>query len=149
MQVIFLQDVKGYGRKGELKDIKDGFARNFLIPKKLAQIATQDVLRRWESDQQQQAHSRQQQFSHTAERAEKIRHMQFAAELAADKNGSVFASVNKQAVREFLAKQDIDIEDEAIVLDHPLKEQGKHEIIIKLGQGVETKLPVHISHKQK
>lgn len=149
MQIIFLQDVKGYGRKGELKDIKDGFARNFLIPKKLAQVATQDVLRKWESDQQQRAHSRQQLLSHTAERAEKIRHMQLNAELASDKNGGVFASVSKQAIREFLAKQGIEIDDEAVLLDRPLKERGKHEVMIRLGQGVEAKLPVSISHKQK
>lgn len=149
MQIIFLQDVKGYGRKGELKDIKDGFARNFLIPKKLAHVATQDVLRKWESDQQQQAHSRQQQLSHMAEQAEKIRHLHLDAELAADKNGGVFASVNKQAVRAFLAKQGVAIDDEAIELIHPLKEQGKHEVIIKLGKGLEVKLSVIISHQQK
>ncbi len=149
MQVIFLQDVKGYGKKGELKDIKDGFARNFLIPKRLAAAATQDVLRKWESDQQQQTHSRQQQLSHVTEQAERIKHMEFAAQLPADKNGGVFASVNKQSVREFLAKQGIAVADEAIMLDHPLKEQGRHEVAIKLSQGMETKLPVLISHKQK
>lgn len=149
MRIIFLQDVRGYGTKGELKEIKDGFARNFLIPKGLAKLATGDALRHWESDQRQLAQNKQKTASRLSGQAQSIQESLFAAELLADKNGSVYASVNKSAIKDFLATKNVRIEEEQIDLAHSFKEEGMHEVKIKLGHGVEAILKIRIAHKAK
>lgn len=147
MQVIFLQDVRGYGKRGELKDIKDGFARNFLIPRGYAKMATSDAMRRWESDERQRMQNRQKTLSYLCEQSEIINHLTFLAELVADKNGSIFTPVNKSAIRNFLATKNVRVDEEQIELTHSLKEEGMREVKIKLGQGIEAILKIHIAHK--
>ncbi len=146
MLVIFLQNVRGVGAKGELKDIKDGYARNFLIPKGLAQFASPDVLKRWRMEQEQREHQKQKLAQRAQRDAERIHSLVFEAALSADKRGGVFASVNKQAIRKYLAEQGIAVDDGQIELEHPVKEEGMHAARIKLGQGIEANLMIRITH---
>lgn len=149
MQIILLQDIRGIGKKGELKDIKDGYARNFLIPRKMAMAATEDNMKQWHREQSQQSEHRQKQKSELEKRAHAMAATVFSHELPVDKNGGVFGAVNKQTIKDFLMRHHIEVSSEQIKLEHPLKDQGTYDVAIDLGQGVEALLKVAVIHKQK
>ena len=154
-----LQDVKGIGRKGELKEIKDGFARNFLIPQKQAEVATPDVLARWQRVWANKEKQEEKNLEQINEAREKLAGLVFNVELATihppkfDKDklgrasGGVVESVNKQSIKEFLKKQGIKVEKDEVHLEHNLKEAGEHLVKISLGRGVEANLKVVVTHK--
>ncbi len=149
MQVILLQDIKGIGKKGELKEMKDGYARNLLIPQKMAIAATAENMKQWTIQQRQLSEHNQKQHSDLLKQAQKIETVLYAHELPTDKNGSVFGAVNKQSIKDFLISHQIEVSNEYILLEHPLKEQGEYTVGIDLGQGITGTLKIVITHKQK
>ena len=122
MKVILQQDVKGQGKKGQLVDVSDGYARNFLLPKKLAVIATAENL-------------------NTMKQQEKARKAQQAAEKAeaealskAGEGGRLFGAVTAKEISECLAQQHgLNIAKTKLVLDEPIKACGGYKIKAKLG----------------
>jgi len=135
MKVILQQDVKGTGKKGELVNVSDGYARNFLLPKKLAIPATQEnltVMKQQEKAKQKKAE------------ADKARATEISAKLGdvlvkisargSGDGGKLFGSITSKEISEELQKQHgIEIEKNKIVQDEPIKSFGSHEIKCKLG----------------
>ncbi len=153
MKVIFLQDVRGVGRKGEQKEIKDGYARNFLIPKKLVEVAAPESLKKWQKIWQDKEKQEQENITEIQEAKKKIAALVFHAELKTIKEGGVVESVSKQSIKEFLEKNiglsaNWRIEKDQIHLEHKLKDTGEHSVKISLGRGVEAGLKIVVSHVQ-
>ncbi len=148
MRVILLQDIKSIGRRGELKEIKDGFARNFLIPQKQAEVATPEAMARWQRVWANKEKQEKENFERISQAKEKLTSLVFNVELKTTKDGGVVESVNKQSIKDFLEKQGIkNVEKDRIHLEHNLKEVGEHLVKISLGKGAEAELRVLISHK--
>jgi len=146
MKVIFLQDVRGVGRKGEQKEIKDGYARNFLIPKKLVEVAAPESLKKWQKIWQDKEKQEQENITEIQEAKKKIAALVF-------QEGGVVESVSKQSIKEFLEKNiglsaNWRIEKDQIHLEHNLKDTGEHSVKISLGRGVEAGLKIVVSHVQ-
>ncbi|MCL2200441.1 MAG: 50S ribosomal protein L9 [Oscillospiraceae bacterium] len=135
MKVILQADVKGHGKKGELKEVSDGYARNFLLPKKLAVPATPENL----SEMKRQDKARQRKLEEdkaaamqTAARLEEFQ-VKITAKAGAD-GGRLFGSVTSKEIAEALAEQhQVVIEKNKIVQDEPIKTFGAYDIKCKLG----------------
>ena len=134
MKVILQQDVKGQGKKGQLVDVSDGYARNFLLPKKLAVIATAENLNTMK--QQEKARKAQQ----AAEKAEaetlskKLESLTVKVAAKAGEGGRLFGAVTAKEISEALAAQHgLTIAKAKLVLDEPIKACGGYKIKAKLG----------------
>ena len=110
MQVILLKDVKDIGRKGELYEVKDGYARNFLIAKVMAKPATPENLNQYKQGQAKREADEQKLVAKLKQCQELVNSLIFEQTLKTDKTGKgVFDSVNKQSIKDFLAKHGIEI----------------------------------------
>ncbi len=134
MKVIFLEDVKGKGKKGELKDVSDGYARNFLLPKKLAKEATTDNLNTFKLQEKAKAAQIAREKAEAQENAKKLESMQVKVAAKAGSNGRLFGAVTSKEISEALAKQHgMNIEKNKIVLSEPIKSYGAFDVKCKFG----------------
>jgi len=130
MKVILLDDVTKVGRRGEVRDVSDGYARNFLIPKKLALSATAGNLKNLE-------HIKRQQDA----KADRIK---ADAEALRTKIEALFGSVTSQDVADFLGTRGIPMDRKRITLDEPIKALGEHVVSMRLHQDVTAQLRVNV-----
>ena len=134
MKVILQQDVKGQGKKGQLVDVSDGYARNFLLPKKLAVIATAENLN---TMKQQEKARKAQEAAEKAEAeatAEKLKECQVKLTAKAGSGGRLFGAVTTKEISDGLKAQfSIDIPKQKLVLDEPIKAFGSYQVKAKLG----------------
>lgn len=134
MKVILQQDVKGQGKKGQLVDVSDGYARNFLLPKKLAVIATAENLN---TMKQQEKARKAQQAAEKAEAealAKKLESLTVKVAAKAGEGGRLFGAVTAKEISECLAQQHgLNIAKAKLVLDEPIKACGGYKIKAKLG----------------
>lgn len=139
MKVLFLQDVRGVGRKFEIKEVADGYARNFLIPRKLAQVAD-------ERSQLVKADHDQKMAASLAELKAAIAMLAkepFEFSVKAGKQGEVFGSVSKKDIEERLHAKGF--KKCEVMLDHPIKSTGEQEVEVNFGQGVHGKAKIKIT----
>jgi large subunit ribosomal protein L9 len=134
MKVILQQDVRGQGKKGQLVDVSDGYARNFLLPKKLAVIATAENLN---TMKQQEKARKAQQAAEKAEAealAKKLESLTVKVAAKAGEGGRLFGAVTAKEISECLAAQHgLNIAKAKLVLDEPIKACGGYKIKAKLG----------------
>ena len=137
MKVILTQDVKSQGKKGQLVDVSDGYARNFLLPKKLAVIATAENLN---TMKQQEKARKAQEAAEKAEAvatAKKLKDMTVKIATKAGEGGRLFGAVTAKEVSEALSAQyGVNIAKTKLVLDEPIKACGGYQIKAKLGYEV-------------
>lgn len=134
MKVILQQDVKGQGKKGQLVDVSDGYARNFLLPKKLAVIATAENLNTMK--QQEKARKAQQaaEKSEAEALSKKLESLTVKVAAKAGEGGRLFGAVTAKEISECLAQQHgLNIAKTKLVLDEPIKACGGYKIKAKLG----------------
>ena len=134
MKVILQQDVKGQGKKGQLVDVSDGYARNFLLAKKLAVMATPENVN---TMKQQEKAKKAQEAAEKAEAqaiAEKLKDLTVKIVAKAGEGGRLFGAVTAKEVAEALSKQHgVTINKAKLVLDEPIKACGGYKIKAKLG----------------
>ena len=144
MKVILLDDVTKVGRRGEVRDVSDGYARNFLIPKKLALSATAGNLKNLEHiKRQQDAKADRIKADAEALRA-KIEALVYEERRQASEEGKLFGSVTSQDVADFLGTRGVPIERKRITLDEPIKALGEHVVSMRLHQDVTAQLRVNV-----
>jgi large subunit ribosomal protein L9 len=144
MKVIFLQDVKGQGKKGEVKEVSEGYARNYLFPRGLATEASKGNLKTLEA-QQQAAERRKQQEKEEAEAlGKKLEAMTVVIRAKAGEGGRLFGAITSKQVAEALAKQGIDIDKRKIELDEPIRTLGVTKVPVKLHPQVRATLGVQV-----
>lgn len=134
MKVIFNEDVKGQGKKGELKEVSSGYARNYLLPRKLATEATADNLNAFKLKEKAKAAQIAKEKAQAAEYAEKLSAIQVTIRAKAGANGKLFGAVTSQEISEALKEQfGMDIEKNKIVQPEPIKAYGSYTVKVKLG----------------
>ena len=149
MKVVLLQDVKGQGKKGELINVSDGYARNFLFPRKLAEEATADVLNAIKL--RDEAAKRRMELERAAARelADKLTGMPVKLFLKAGGGGKLFGSVTAKEIAEALKNQyQVELDHRKIVLDGPIKTFGTFETKVKLLPEITGKLFVVVAEQQ-
>ena len=134
MKVIFNTDVKGQGRKGELKEVSSGYARNYLIPRGLAAAATTDNINALKLKEKAKAAQAQRDREQALENAKKLEGVQVVIRAKAGGAGKLFGAVTSQEISDALKEQfDIDIEKNKIVQAEPIKSFGSYTVKAKLG----------------
>lgn len=137
MQVIFLQTVKGRGEKNQVKNVSDGYARNFLIPQGLAVPATPAALKNVEAVKSQAEAEDQAETERVAKLVQEMKNKKLAFTLKSDAKGSVFGSVSADMIKKSLQEQGLGAKDQAdVLLEHHIKEFGEHTVQLRFHKGV-------------
>jgi len=145
MKVILLQDVQGTGKKGEVKEVKDGFARNCLIKQKLAVEATNANMNILEGQQAHAQHKIDTDIANAKKIAEVIEGKTFTTAMKAGANGKLFGSVTSKEISDALKEQcGLEIDRRMIALEEPLKQYGEYEVKVKLFEEVSANLKVEL-----
>lgn len=143
MKVIFLQNVKNVGIVGDIKNVSDGYARNFLLPKKLAEIATADAIRKCEESKKEKILEEKKEQKKARELAEYLSEAKIVVR-AKEKNGKLFGSIGAKEIVQELKKQNLNIEEKAIKISQPIKEVGERDVVIELDFGIEATIKVKV-----
>ena len=144
MKIILLDDVTKVGRRGEVRDVSDGYARNFLIPKKLALSASAGNMKNLEHIKVQ-ANAKADRVKSDAEALrQKIEALTLEERRQASEEGKLFGSVTSQDIAEFLDKRGIKVERRRIHLDEPIKTLGETSVPIRLHQDVTAQFKVSV-----
>lgn len=145
MKVILLQDVKGHGKKGELCNVSDGYARNFLFPKKLALQADNAALNELKNREQAAAHHKQEEINAAKETAEKLNGKTVTIKAKAGSNGKLFGSVtSKEIASEIASSLGIEIDRKKMSVAD-IKNFGEYTAEIKLYTGITAKITVKVT----
>ena len=134
MKVILQQDVKGQGKKGQLVEVSEGFARNFLLPRKMAIAATADAINTLNLKEKARKAEEARMKAEAQAIAEKLKECPVKLTAKAGNGGKLFGAVTTKEISEGLKKQyDIDIPKQKLVLDDPIKAYGSYQVKAKLG----------------
>lgn len=145
MKVIFNVDVKGQGKKGEMKEVSDGYARNFLLPKKLASEATTDNINALKLKEKAKAAQIAKEKAAAMETAEKLGGIQVIIKAKAGNGGKLFGAVTSQEISKALKEQhDIEIEKNKIVMKDSIKNYGSYTVKAKLGYEISGNINVMV-----
>ena len=134
MKVILQQDVKGQGKKGQMVEVSEGYARNFLLPRKLAIAATTDAINTMNLKEKARKAEEQRQREEALATAEKLKNCTVKLTAKAGSGGRLFGAVTTKEISEGLKAQfSIDIPKQKLVLDEPIKAFGSYQVKAKLG----------------
>ena len=145
MKVILLQDIKSVGKKDEIINANDGYARNFLFPKNLAIEATKDNLLKLQAKKDSKAHKKNLEIEEFKKQAKKIEEVTLELKVKAGDNGKIFGGVTSKEISEELKKQyKMEIDKKKIILKETIKNIGRFSVDIKFGDGISAKLALEI-----
>lgn len=148
MKVIFLKDVKGKGKKGEVKNVADGYARNFLIKQGLAVEATPGNLKQLENQKKKAAELAQQELEEAKQLKEQLENIKVELSAKAGEGGRLFGSItNKQIASELKKTHNITIDRRKILLDDAIRSLGVTKVEVKLHPEVTATLAVHVKEQ--
>ena len=145
MKVILLQDIKNVGKKEEIINANDGYARNYLFPKKLAIEATKDNLAKLQAKKTSEANKKQAEIELNKQIAKQIEKIELQIKTKAGENEKIFGGITSKEISEELKKQyKIEIDKKKIVLKEAIKNLGKFQVEIKFGDGINGKLTLNV-----
>ena len=137
MKVIFNEDVRGQGKKGELKEVSDGYARNYLFPRNLATAATADNINAYKIKEKAAAARAAKERAQAVENSKKLEGIQVVIKAKAGSSGKLFGAVTSQEISDALkAQHGIEVEKNKIVQTEPIKNYGTYSVKAKLGYEV-------------
>ena len=145
MKVILTQDVRGQGKRGQMIEVSDGYARNFLLPRKLAQEATADNVNTMKMNDKARQEKLQKAREEAVATAAKLRDMTLELRCKGGGAGRLFGSVTSQEIADALkAQHGIELDKRKILIDEPIKTTGLYTVKCKLGFEVNASLRVNV-----
>ena len=148
MKVILQQDVKGQGKKGQLIDVSEGYGRNFLLPRKLAVLATADNMNQMKQAEESRKHREAVERAEAQENARKFENITVHMTAKGGTSGRIFGSVTSKEIASQLKREHgIEINKQKIVLDEAIKTFGTFELKVKLYPEVVGKLKVQVTEE--
>ena len=144
MKVILLKDVKAQGKKGDIIDVSDGYARNFLFPNGLAQTATATALNSIKIAKEAEIRRRQIEHDEAVELCKKLAGLTVTVKIKTGANGKLFGALNTAAVSDALREHDIELDKKKIVIAEPIKSLGRYTVTVKPFAEVSGKLNVNV-----
>ncbi len=148
MKVVFLADVKGQGKKDQIKEVSDGYARNFLLPKKLAVPADAKMMNEIKNKESSKQHKIDTEKAEAKALSEKLQKITVKITAQAGGDGRLYGSVTSKDIAEALSKQfGITIDKRKMTLDEPIKAFGLYSIDVKLYTEISGKINVSVSDK--
>lgn len=144
MKVILQKDVKGQGKRGQLVEVSEGYARNFLFPRGLAVEATGGNIKTYEQKQKSQDKRKEEEKEQAVKFAAQLEKTTITIPVKAGEGGRLFGAVSTKQIADALKKAKIDIDKRKLVLDEPIKTLGYTKIPVKLHHDVTGTLNVHV-----
>ena len=144
MKVILLKDVKGQGKKGEVVDVNEGYARNFLVKKGLAEVATASKLNDLSQKKAAADYHKAEEVKATKALAEELKGKTFTVNIKAGQGGKVFGSVTGANIADSLQAAGYSVDKKKVVLAQPIKNVGTYEVDLKLMEGISSKINVTV-----
>ncbi len=148
MKVILLKDVKSLGKRGELIEAKDGYARNFLLPRGLAVEATSSSLKELEHQDKAKDKRNVKSLERAKALKEKLEGEKLELRVKAGDGGRIFGSVTTMDIAKILESLGYKIDRKSILLDQPLKSLGEHEVDVKLHSQVMAKIKLLVEGEE-
>lgn len=148
MKVVLLKDVKGTGKKGEIKEVSDGYARNFLLKKGVAVEANQANMKELDEKSKSKERKALIEYEEAVLLGKQMENVNIQIEVKSGEGGRLFGSITSKEIAEQLKKQkNIDIDKRKILMDEPIRTLGSTLVEIKLHQKVTTKIRVDVKEK--
>ena len=144
IQVVLRDDVKHLGKSGELVRVKPGYARNYLLPRGLAAIATRGNIKQIEHEQRAAKLRAEKALKASIEAAKALRGIRVVLRAQAGEEGKLFGSIGTRDIAAALAEQGHEVDRKRIVLEEPIKRLGDFEVIIRLGNEVTQDIKVSV-----
>ena len=144
MKVILLKDVENLGKKGDVKTVANGHARNFLIPKKLVQIATKEALKELEQQKEQEAHEAEEALKKIEEIVSQIDGLELEILEKVDESGKLYGSINDVKICQLLKDKGFEVKKSQIKILQPIKEIGEYPVTISFDHGLEAEIKLII-----
>lgn len=146
MKVILTQDIKSVGKKGQILDASDGYARNYLLPKKMAVIADSSNLNALKTKQEANKYRKDMSMASAKELSEKMKDFELVFKIKAGENGKIFGSVTAKDIADQLnQKYFVEVDKKKVMLAEAIKTLGSYQIEIKLYEGITGKVKVNVS----
>ena len=142
MKVILLKDVEKLGKKGDVKEVADGYARNFLIPNKLVVLATKSELAKLEEQKKIEAQKAEKELIRFQEIASQVDGLELEIPVKVSEDGKLFGTITANQIAESLKEKGFEIKKEQIKLEKPIKEIGEYEVTIEFPHNLEAKIKV-------
>ncbi len=143
-QLLLLEDVEDLGKAGDLVTVKSGFARNFLLPKRMGIVADKNTLKRQEKLQEERKKRALVDKKQSEEIAEKLKNITLKTEVKVDPEGKMYGSVSSGDIAVLLKEEGFEIEKKQIKLSKPIKDTGIHSILVLLKEDVEAAVSLTI-----
>ncbi|MCH5142294.1 MAG: 50S ribosomal protein L9 [Clostridiales bacterium] len=144
MKVVLLQDVKGQGKKGEIVEVNEGYARNFLIKKGFAEAATASKINDINQKKAAADYHKAEEIKAMQALAKEINGKLFTVKIKAGLKGKVFGSVTGANISDALQEAGYNVDKKKIVLPQPIKLVGEYEIELKLMEGISSKIKINV-----
>ncbi len=145
MKVILLSDVKGQGKKGEIVNVSDGYARNYLFPRNLAEEATAQNLNSAQVKKEAAAHKKAVEKKNAQQLAKELENKGITIKAKCGSTGRLFGAITSAEIADALREQmGMEIDKKKVVLANPIKELGKYTIVIKLYAGVQASIALNV-----
>lgn len=147
MKVVLSEDIPGVGRRGDVKDVPDGYARNYLLRKKLAKIATESILREIREKEKIDKLKEERRMRKAKGMLDKMREIKLKIEVMTTEEGKLFGSVRSSDILKELEKRGFKVEN--VVLNEPIKEEGRYKVKVILTKDIETEIEVRVIRKEE
>ncbi|HVS31982.1 MAG TPA: 50S ribosomal protein L9 [Thermoanaerobaculia bacterium] len=144
MKVILTEEIRGLGTRGDVVSVKDGYARNYLLPKKLAREATAGNLKSIEQERKKWALLAQQEKVVAQKAAESVQGVKITIQKRVGDNGQLFGSVTANEIADALEAKGIEVDKRRIELAHPIKSLGTHDVDVRLHREVSVPIKVEV-----
>lgn len=144
MKVILKRDVKGLGREGDLKEVKDGYARNFLLPTGAVVVADKGAVANWERHREQREERDRSARAEAEATAEKLRALRLEVPVKAGERGRLFGAVTGHQIADLIHREGVELDRHALHLREPIKALGDYKVDVRLMPGVEATVSVSV-----
>ena len=141
MKVILLKDVKGTGKREQVLEVSDGYARNFLLPRKLAVQASANAINTIQNAKSAEEHRQAQQRAATLELAQQMKDKEVRLKAKAGANGRLFGSITGEAIADAIKQQlGVEVDKRKIETGEPIKQAGRFELTVRLGPNITARM---------
>jgi large subunit ribosomal protein L9 len=144
MKVILIDEIRGLGTRGDVVNVKDGYARNYLLPKNLAREATPGNLKSVEQERKKWGLLAQKEKEVAAKAAETVKGVKVVVQKRVGENGQLFGSVTANEIADALTAKGLDVDKRRIELSHPIKSLGTHDVEVRLHRDVSAQIQVEV-----
>ncbi len=148
MKVILLKDVNNLGKKHEIKEVSDGYGRNFLLKNSFAKIATKKDILIAKQQLEKKEKNKEKELEDIKALAEEIKNKELEIKVKVGEKDQLFESVTTQKIAEKMKETGFSVRQEDIELENPIKELGEHEVKLKFKHGIESVIKITISKEE-